>query len=129
MGQVSRDEVDIIISDCLMSYTRTQVVQSSTFYDRDFLGWVSPNPAPQPKYFTLIAPFNLLIWLLIGFSMLFIATVLWIISNLESWVKGIYIGWGVLGDYLWYCFGSLLGESINRDIISYTAPAMRYYFY
>ena len=114
------------MSDCLMSYTRTQVVQSSTFYDGDYLGWVSPNPAPQAKYHSLIAPFNPFIWLLICISLLFITIVLWIIVHFESQLVGASVGiWTILRDSLWYSFGSLIGESINRDILSHTAPSTR----
>ena len=126
MGQVSRNEVDIIISDCLMSYTRSQVVQGSFFYDKDFLGWVSPNPAPQAKYLSLIAPFQPLIWLLTCLSVFVIAVVFWIVANFESRFRGIDLEeWANLKASVWYCFGTFIGESITRDTRSDAAPAMR----
>ena len=126
MGQVSRNEVDILVSDCLISYTRSQVVQGSTFYDKDFLTWASPKPAPEAKYLSFIAPFQPLIWFLTALSVLSLSTVFWIVANCES--KFNYINlkeWSALKASLWYSFGTLVGEGITSDSRSDGAPAMR----
>lgn len=117
----------MIISDCLFSYTRSQVVQSTFFYDKDFLGWVSPSPTPQAKYLSLIAPFQPLIWLLGALSILVLAVVFYIVANLESELKGIDLNeWAHFKESAWYAFGTFIGESITRDTRSDAAPAMRY---
>ena len=126
MGQVSRNEVDMIISDCLISYTRSQVVQSTFFYDKDFLGWVSPSPAPQAKYLSLIAPFQPLTWLLMVLSIFFLALMLCIVANFESKLRSIELNeWSNLNNALWYSFGIFLSEICTKDNKSAVAPAIR----
>ena len=70
---------DIINIYCWSS----QVVQSTIFHDRDFLTFASPIPAVKPRFFSLLRPFTLTFWILVGISMFALAGVFFTISNVE----------------------------------------------
>ena len=112
IGLASRGEVDFIISDILMSWTRfqvtivkksyaimkicihcmsIQVVQTTMFYDRDFLTFASPIPAPAPRFFSLLRPFTLIVWVLVITSIISLGVVFYFISNLEVSVANINV--------------------------------------
>ena len=60
-----------------------QVVQSTMFYDRDFLTFASPIPALKPRFLSLLRPFSLTIWIFVGSSMLALGLVFFFLSNVE----------------------------------------------
>ena len=68
-----------------MTYTSClfQVVESTMFYDRDFLTFASPLPALKPRFLSLLRPFTLTIWILVGISMFALGVVFFFISNIE----------------------------------------------
>ena len=60
-----------------------QVVESTMFYDRDFLTFASPIPALRPRFLSLLRPFSLTIWIFVGISMFALGFVFFFLSNVE----------------------------------------------
>ena len=86
------------------------------FEGRDFLTFVSPPISPEPIVFALIKPFTFLTWLSVIVSVLIMGAVFWRVSIIESNTLGLEIvDWATLKKSLWYCFGTMVGESLTRD--------------
>ena len=127
---------------CLSS----QVLQSTMFYDRDFLTFASPLPPNSPRYLSLLRPFTPNVWLMIGIFIVCVGVTFLFISKFEVGnvvlfliflivsnilLKGKITGFTLeefssISATLWYCFGTLIGESITRDKDLQGIKALRY---
>ena len=61
----------------------TQVLQSTMFYDRDFLTFASPVPPDSPRFLSLLRPFTLNMWIMVGIFMAAMGVAFFLISNIE----------------------------------------------
>ena len=103
-----------------------QVIDIVGFYDRDFLNFASPPKIPDPTTFAIIKPLSLYVWIGGVASMISTALAMWMMSRAESKVVGISLAdWESYGKSLWYCFGTVIGESLTRDTSSEGAWAIR----
>ncbi len=67
--------------------------------------------------FTLLYPFNLTVWICVMLCLLVMQLVLPRIAQLENLARGLNLTyWTSYAKASWYLFGTLLGESITRDI-------------
>ena len=116
------------------------------FYDRDFLTFASPLPPESPRYLSLLRPFTPNVWLMIGIFIVCLGVAFLFISKFEVgnvvlfqtfliaftvFLKGKTTGYTLkefssLSETLWYCFGTLIGESITRDKDLQGIKALRY---
>ncbi len=66
---------------------------------------------------TLLYPFNLTVWICMVLSLLFMQLMLPRVADLENRAMGTGLTyWSSYSKAAWYLFGTLLGESITRDV-------------
>ena len=95
-------------------------------FDKDYQAFASPQPQPLPKYLALINPFSPLVWIIVVVSFFILAVVFWLVANWEGELQNLSYGdWSSMGNSLWFCYGTLIGESVTRDTKSSNAVALR----
>ena len=96
--------------------------------DLDWEGWVAPSPEALPTYTALIKPLQPLVWALMVVIMFVTAFSIFVLGRTEGELngKGCPHDWKTLKATSWYCFGTLLGESITRDTKSEHLAGLRY---
>ena len=95
--------------------------------DLDWEGWVAPSPEALPTYTALVKPLQPLVWILMVVTMFITALAIFSVGRSEGVMndKGCPQDWRTIKATSWYCFGTLLGESITRDTKSEHLPGLR----
>jgi hypothetical protein len=116
VGEASVGAVDFVMSDVLIMYYRHQVLDSTIRFDSDFMTFATPLPQPLPKFMALYQPFHFHVWFAVAAFLFISAVAFTLIAYAEEHILGIYISsFNTLGKAGWYCFGSMLGESVSRS--------------
>ena len=84
----------------------------------DGLTFLSPKPRPYRSFMTISYPLEPVVWASIVASLAFMTIAMFVVSNVEEYlVPGLRLNqWSRIKQSSWYAFGTLLGESITRDI-------------
>ncbi len=72
-------------------------------------------------------PFNSYVWLGTILSFLVAPSILCLVAKAETALGRNAMFWSTFGNSYWYSFGTLLGESITRDIECEKTWAVRYF--
>ena len=96
-----------------------------TYAQNGYLTYATPLPRPLTNVFGILAPFRLSVWICVLISIPAGAAAFLSLSKLEARVSGFrYMTWENLKESTWYCFGTLMWESITRDSNMATAKAL-----
>jgi hypothetical protein len=126
VAQAAFGEVDFVICDMFIIYSRQQVTDGTIAFDKDFMAFVTPRPLPLPKFLALIQPFHYFVWFTIVASVIISSIVFVLVANGEEIILGIDCSsWSTLSEAGWYCFSTMIGESVTRDTKSENANALR----
>jgi len=135
VGQVSKGEVDFIMSGVMATGDRMNVADSPVFFDYDHMVFVSPPPSPQPKIDALIRPFTPRMWVFVVTSVLCFPIYLLIIFTISNKIHSSEdTEWTSLGNCTWFTFATFIGESVMRyegkiDITPLRIVIGSWYFY
>ena len=69
---------------------RTQVMDGTLTFDVDAMVFVAPNPQQADKFFALIYPLDMTVWLFILISFFIVTFAFLLLSNTEEKVKNLY---------------------------------------
>lgn len=69
---------------------RTQVMDGTLTFDVDAMVFVAPNPQQADKFFALIYPLDMTVWLFILISFFIVTLAFLLLSNTEEKVKNLY---------------------------------------
>ena len=90
------------------------------------MAFATPNPRPLPKWIALIAPFHIYVWICVVSSVILASIFMFAISNEETRLSGVDLhNWSSMKEAGWYCYGTVIGESITRDTKSEKAVSLR----
>ena len=126
VGMVKRGECDFMI-EYTGTYESVQVGDLAFINLQDYETFASPRPFPKLKVLAILSPFSPLIWALVAVSMLTFPPSLRVISKTElgtgqesktSWTSSIL-------ELAWFCFATIVGESITRQLDLNQTRAMR----
>ena len=91
------------------------------------MGFVAPMGQPMPKYLGIVFPFDMFVWSLIILILVTMPVVLYISANIEKKISNVNSDyWIKYNKSAWYCFGTLVGESLTNDTKCADTRAMRY---
>ena len=103
-----------------------QVFDYTIAFDKDFQAFAAPQPQPLPKYLALVNPFSPLVWVAIVTSVLCLSALLWLLAVAEGRLKSVnFKDWSSYGNSFWYCYSTLIGESVTRDVDLVKTQALR----
>lgn len=69
---------------------RTQVMDGTLTFDVDAMVFVAPNPQQADKFFALIYPLDMTVWLFILITFFIVTLAFLLLSNTEEKVKNLY---------------------------------------
>ncbi len=93
----------------------------------DGLTFLTPKPRPYRSFDSAMSPFQGAVWASIAGMLFTMAVFMFSVSNTEQSIVP-YLTlkhWAMLGQALWYCMGTLIGENVTRDSKSDGAWALR----
>ncbi len=123
----AKNQVDLIMSDILIVYSRMQVLDGMIPFDSDYLVPCVPLPKLLPKILALVYPYDWSVWIIIFLSMFVVTAATYLITTIERDIVGQPLSaWSSYGSALWYSYGTLMGEAITRDTKSDKANSIRY---
>ena len=128
-----------------MDYDRSHVVAEADAFDADEMTFVSPLPRPGSPLWAIVRPLEPYVWAAVSATFLVGVVAFVKIGRAEEKAKVVNVGlsfirsidhrsksqviklksWSSVGSASWYCFGTLLCQSVSSYGESKSAPALR----
>lgn len=125
-GQAESGSVDWIIGGLSFSDQMGQVMKPKLFLQRDFLGFAAPPPKQVPKFLALLSPFTLVLWISVIGSIFVCGLLMYGLASFEGYIYKMRVNQfaSFLGS-IWYCFGTIISESMARNVHHERTNALR----
>ncbi|XP_076029745.1 ionotropic receptor 21a-like isoform X2 [Oratosquilla oratoria] len=122
MGETIRGEADVSFANYFITQDRLSLMDMTNPHYIDYTCFITPMPAPLPRYSAVVWPFQTSVWVGLFLTVLFLPPIMWFVSWREpiQWFHKIY-------NTSFYVYGILLNQSHPMQLLP-TSGAPRLLF-